>query len=283
MLSQTRNNRVGSTFISLFYKFNKSQLMYLNIEASLAPTVMLNALAMKLELKPAYIPLNVAPAKVAQQQRNFGNFGGNNNNSANFNNHQYQPNYKHPNFYNNNNYTSFTSNDYKPFVYQPASNFASANHYNASMANNSKHHHDFRPLWNHPNAGFNRIQRPGFPNYTNNNNNAWQGFAPPQKCTVKLKFADQEFEGEGVTVQAARHNAAAKALEHFSQIENFNKAKQLAEAAKEAKEAALSKSTTESSSTKTDAVVSSSSQSNDSTTDELASKKEEPTGERILL
>jgi hypothetical protein len=182
---------------------------------------MLNALAMKLELKPTYVPLNVAPSKDYQQQnfRKFDSFTGN----------QYQPSYRHPNFYNNTNYTSFTSNDYKPFVYQPAS-FASNNHF-MSMPNK-----DCRPAWNNRDSGFNKTPRPGFYNF---GNNPRQGYSSWQKCTVKLKFAGQEFEGEGATVQAARHNAAAKALEHFSQIENFNKAKQMAEAAK-AKEATSS-------------------------------------------
>lgn len=46
---------------------------------------------------------------------------------------------------------------------------------------------------------------------------------------VKLTFAGEEFAGEGPTLQMAKHNAATRALEHFSNTDNFLKAKSLAE------------------------------------------------------
>ena len=46
---------------------------------------------------------------------------------------------------------------------------------------------------------------------------------------VKLTFVDEEFEGEGVTLQLAKHNAASKALEYFSKSENYLRAKLIAE------------------------------------------------------
>lgn len=46
---------------------------------------------------------------------------------------------------------------------------------------------------------------------------------------VKLAFAGEEFTGEGATLQLAKHNAASRALEYFSNTDNFLKAKSLAE------------------------------------------------------
>lgn len=50
-----------------------------------------------------------------------------------------------------------------------------------------------------------------------------------QIYSVKLTFAGEEFDGEGATLQLAKHNAASRALEFFSNTENFLKAKSLAE------------------------------------------------------
>lgn len=47
-----------------------------------------------------------------------------------------------------------------------------------------------------------------------------------QVFTVKLKIADKDFQAEGPSLQIAKHNAASKALEFFSNQENINKAKQ---------------------------------------------------------
>lgn len=46
---------------------------------------------------------------------------------------------------------------------------------------------------------------------------------------VKLTFAGEDFDGTGATLQLAKHNAASRALEHFSNTDNFLKAKSLAE------------------------------------------------------
>ena len=48
-----------------------------------------------------------------------------------------------------------------------------------------------------------------------------------QLYKVQLNFAEKDFNGEGSTLQIAKHDAASKALEYFSNPENFLKAKQL--------------------------------------------------------
>lgn len=46
---------------------------------------------------------------------------------------------------------------------------------------------------------------------------------------VELEFAEEKFKGEGSSLQAAKHAAAAKAMNHFSDPKNFLKAKEIAE------------------------------------------------------
>jgi hypothetical protein len=46
---------------------------------------------------------------------------------------------------------------------------------------------------------------------------------------VELKFADCTFNGEGTTLQMAKHDAASKALSYFTDANNFLKAKELSD------------------------------------------------------
>lgn len=41
---------------------------------------------------------------------------------------------------------------------------------------------------------------------------------PGDHCTVRLKVGEREYPGQGYTVQAARHDAASKAIEHIKQL-----------------------------------------------------------------
>lgn len=41
---------------------------------------------------------------------------------------------------------------------------------------------------------------------------------PGDPFTVRLKVGEREYPGQGFTLQAARHDAAAKAIEHIKQL-----------------------------------------------------------------
>ena len=47
-----------------------------------------------------------------------------------------------------------------------------------------------------------------------------------------MTFANKEFQGKGLTLQLAKHNAAEKALEYFIDPEHFLEAKSLSDSAK---------------------------------------------------
>ncbi len=51
---------------------------------------------------------------------------------------------------------------------------------------------------------------------------------PKQIIHVKLTFANKEFTGKGFYLQQAKHDAAEKALQYFTQPTNFLEAKSLA-------------------------------------------------------
>ncbi len=50
---------------------------------------------------------------------------------------------------------------------------------------------------------------------------------PKQFIKVKLTFAEKEFNGQGITLQIAKHDAASKALDYFSDPDKFLEAKSL--------------------------------------------------------
>lgn len=61
-----------------------------------------------------------------------------------------------------------------------------------------------------------------------------QNYFPVQKMqqlkqiiNVKLSFANKEFKGKGITLQHAKHDAAEKALEYFTDPEHFLEAKSI--------------------------------------------------------
>lgn len=43
---------------------------------------------------------------------------------------------------------------------------------------------------------------------------------PGDPYTVRLRVGEREYPGQGYTVQAARHDAAAKAIDHIKQLGN---------------------------------------------------------------
>ena len=52
---------------------------------------------------------------------------------------------------------------------------------------------------------------------------------------VKLSFAGKEFEGKGSTLQAAKHDAATRGLEYFTDTEHFLEAQKLASSSQNSK------------------------------------------------
>ena len=52
---------------------------------------------------------------------------------------------------------------------------------------------------------------------------------------VKLAFAGKEFEGKGSTLQAAKHDAATRGLEYFTDTEHFLEAQKLASSSQNSK------------------------------------------------
>ena len=158
------------------------------------------------------------------------------------------------------NYTNFTKNDYEPFKYAAQDQLAkkddplalpkevtplpeatidpSANSNSGAKLNISQ---PIKVLTN-PNKDLHANHRTNYAynynihqNNSNNNTLNYRGFSRIRKKSdnakqlfyVKLKFAEGEFSGEGNTLQLAKHDAASKALAHFSEADNFLKAKAL--------------------------------------------------------
>jgi hypothetical protein len=105
-----------------------------------------------------------------------------------------------------NNYTNFmNTNIYRPFRYQTV-------HSNISVSTSNSQN----PYFN--NMGSIDLQ----PNRMTTLNR------PKQLFLVKLSFGNKEFNSEGTTLQIGKHNAAEKALEYYSNPENFLALKNLA-------------------------------------------------------
>ena len=127
------------------------------------------------------------------------------------------------------NYTNFTKNDYEPFKY-PQESLASSD--SKTGANAAPPPSQIKVLVNPNKDLFNNI-RPS--NVSSHSGNNYKGLSrikkktdgPKQYFYVKLTFADTEFNGEGNSLQMAKHDAASKALSYFSIAENFLKAKEL--------------------------------------------------------
>ena len=132
---------------------------------------------------------------------------------------------------NNDNYTNFMNSDYEPFKYaQNSTNKETSNTDNVSDENKS----DSAPTT----SQIKILQNPNRDMFciasnmrTNLNKIKKKSDGIKQLFFVKLKFADIEFSGEGATLQLAKHDAATKALNYFSNPENFLKAKALANSA----------------------------------------------------
>ena len=136
-----------------------------------------------------------------------------------------------------NNYTNFMKNDYEPFKY-PQDVISNTNAV-IKEGNDSSKSSTFNPsqikvLVNPNKELFNSNNRYNSSSNYNISNN-YKGLSRIKKKTdnlkqffhVKLKFADTEFTGEGITLQLAKHDAASKALYFYSNAENFLKAKAL--------------------------------------------------------
>jgi hypothetical protein len=112
-----------------------------------------------------------------------------------------------------NNYTSFMNSEYKPFKYQPTQIYnsgSSCKSENLSQLEQPRHYFTDMRRSHQSYQIAQQIQR------------------PKQIINVKLTFANKEFKGQGITLQLAKHDAASKALEYFSDPEKFLEAKSLA-------------------------------------------------------
>lgn len=167
-------------------------------------------------------------------------FGNNNNNMHQFrytNNNNNNPPYTDclcPDF--TNNYTNFMTNEYKPFKYPPVQMYpGSVNPLNPPTSFNPNNN-NLRPFLNDRNQQTFNPSSTGAPFYDPrfplNKQNFFPTNQPKQLIDVKLTFANKEFQGKGLTLQLAKHNAADKALEYFTSPEHFLEAKTLSDSAK---------------------------------------------------
>ena len=175
--------------------------------ASLAPTVLLNSLAMKLGLVANYTHTMTSSANSIDLSLNTLC------SSQSKDQDKEQPIKNNTSFTSDlsqsfesqsNNYTNFTNTEYEPFKYaqdQLATKDQSDSKINESNPSQIKVLLKLKK----------RIKK--------KNDNLKQQFF------VKLKFADVEFSGKGITLQLAKHDAASKALNYFSNAENFLNAK----------------------------------------------------------
>ncbi len=130
------------------------------------------------------------------------------------------------------NYTNFMKNDYEPFKY-PQDDIVTNKDANENVKTASFNPSQIKVLVNPNKEILNSNSRYNSSNNYSNNN--YKGITRIKKKTdslkqffyVKLKFAETEFNGEGITLQLAKHDAASKALTHYSNAENFLKAKAL--------------------------------------------------------
>lgn len=107
------------------------------------------------------------------------------------------------------------NNEYKPFRYQPAQIYSNGNAKPENSNTNEQSFHHFNEM------------RRSHQSYQI----AQQIQRPKQIINVKLMFANKEFKGQGITLQLAKHDAADKALEYFTDPEKFLAAKSLSNSA----------------------------------------------------
>lgn len=150
-----------------------------------------------------------------------------------------------------NNYTNFMTNEYKPFKYPPpqiyAGKISTVGDYIHNYKNQSSNFMSDKSFGNNNMQYFNDGNRirpqqqnqallfnPRYPlkhNYYPMHQMGQQ--VPKQLISVKLTFADKEFHGKGLTLQLAKHDAADKALEYFTDPEHFLEAKSLSTSSKD--------------------------------------------------
>jgi dsRNA-specific ribonuclease len=254
----TLNENVTSDPTSLKNYIKSNQESYRKrTNPAMAPTVLLNSLAMKLGLVANYthvlssaisnnIELDVAalsssqpiiennkieqetPEKVAQtpEQQNI-SFTSDLNQSCDMK---------------SSNYTNFMNNDYQPFKYPSQAD--SSNPTPSSPTPTPTPTPTTTPT-STP-SQIKVLVNPNKDLFLNNNNTlnsssstmTAKGFSRIKKkfdqnqnqkqyFFAKLNFAQVEFSGEGLSLQLAKHDAASKALNYFSRAENFLKAKEL--------------------------------------------------------
>jgi hypothetical protein len=160
---------------------------------ALTATVKLNALAMKLGLVASYT------YKLTSATSNLDL------NVSNLLNPSTIQNQNRLKFESSNNYTNFMNNNiYRPFRYQNTSTQPNV------IANMLTTQNSYYNSVGSIDLQSNRITR------------------PKQLFLVKLLFGNKEFNSEGTTLQIGKHNAAEKALEYYSNPENFLVLKNLA-------------------------------------------------------
>ena len=140
------------------------------------------------------------------------------------------------------NHTNFMSTEYKPFKYQsgplyPGNNMPDyLNVYNNKQVN-SFMHENFPPTSKQlfaarPAFVYARHPKPYHPMLPHMLPPPLQPpQLPKQMIHVKLDFANKQFNGKGVTLQQAKHDAANQALEYFTNADHFLEAKLLSNSA----------------------------------------------------
>jgi hypothetical protein len=141
------------------------------------------------------------------------------------------------------NYVNFNKNQHEPFKYPssqiylyPAYMQRSSNHcsFDSALLNQQKIFKNSKYESNFSKTGkMSKIRRFTL-NYQQQRDNASYDVNTLSSnqfdvYKVELKFADCTFDGEGQTLQMAKHDAASKALSYFTDPNNFLKAKELSD------------------------------------------------------
>lgn len=143
------------------------------------------------------------------------------------------------------NYINFNKTQHEPFKY-PSSQiylypaymqrFSNYSSFNSALPNQQEPYKNSKYESNYSKTGkMSKIRRFTL-NQQQQQRDGETGFNTNSLCSrqfdvykVELKFADCTFDGEGRTLQMAKHDAASKALSYFTDANNFLKAKELSE------------------------------------------------------
>jgi len=219
---------------------------------TIAPTVLLNTLAMKLGMKANYVHIttksfttNVNDAQIEEGELVEPTEPSSSVSTSAF--AQSSDVTLHSSFDDSSdNYINFNKTQHEPFKY-PSSQiylypaymqrFTNSSSFNTALSNhqltykNSKYESNFSKT-----GKMSKIRRFTLNQQQYQQNGDTNCDTNPLLCSkqfdvykVELKFADCTFNGEGRTLQMAKHDAASKALSYFTDANNFLKAKELSD------------------------------------------------------